>query len=133
MALLMLPRVVLTHLKAGFRAALRPGPVMDPGAKPDNMIVGRESRSGIAAVGGPGTRCAYRGRIAPSGLPENALDVAGRNTAAAPGFFRGCGGRATSRQRRTESENIASQGCGGHARVRPRDLFPVRNPGFRRW
>src|SRR6201982_2459663 len=28
MALLMLPRVVLTHLKAGFRAALRPDPVM---------------------------------------------------------------------------------------------------------
>src|SRR5260221_3608607 len=28
MALLMLPRVVLTHLKAGFKAALRPGPVM---------------------------------------------------------------------------------------------------------
>src|SRR5207244_13455163 len=28
MALLMLPRVVLTHLKAGFRAALRPAPVM---------------------------------------------------------------------------------------------------------
>src|SRR6201993_3704417 len=27
-ALLMLPRVVLTHLKAGFRAALRPDPVM---------------------------------------------------------------------------------------------------------
>src|ERR1700747_2041830 len=27
MALLMLPRVVLTHLKAGFRAALRPDPV----------------------------------------------------------------------------------------------------------
>src|SRR5271165_7112871 len=28
MAILMLPRVVLTHLKAGFRAALRPDPVM---------------------------------------------------------------------------------------------------------
>src|SRR5262249_61098296 len=28
MALLMLPRVVLTHLKAGFRVALRPDPVM---------------------------------------------------------------------------------------------------------
>src|ERR1700738_450492 len=28
MALLMLPRVVLTHLKAGFKAALRPDPVM---------------------------------------------------------------------------------------------------------
>src|SRR4051812_27831218 len=28
MALLMLPRVVLTHLKAGFRAALRPDPEM---------------------------------------------------------------------------------------------------------
>src|ERR1700731_1901066 len=28
MGLLMLPRVVLTHLKAGFRAALRPDPVM---------------------------------------------------------------------------------------------------------
>src|SRR6267378_2221887 len=28
MAFLMLPRVVLTHLKAGFRAALRPDPVM---------------------------------------------------------------------------------------------------------
>src|ERR1700731_164743 len=28
MALLMLPRVVLTHLKAGLRAALRPDPVM---------------------------------------------------------------------------------------------------------
>src|ERR1700751_1625706 len=28
MALLMLPRVVLTHLKAEFRAALRPDPVM---------------------------------------------------------------------------------------------------------
>src|ERR1700751_1383241 len=28
MALLMLPRVVLTHWKAGFRAALRPDPVM---------------------------------------------------------------------------------------------------------
>src|SRR5271166_1961906 len=28
MALLMLPRVVLTHLRAGFRAALRPDPVM---------------------------------------------------------------------------------------------------------
>src|SRR3984893_14463167 len=28
MALLMLPRGVLTHLKAGFRAALRPDPVM---------------------------------------------------------------------------------------------------------
>src|ERR1700745_1926044 len=27
MALLILPRVVLTHLKAGFRAALRPDPV----------------------------------------------------------------------------------------------------------
>ncbi len=39
-------------------------------------------------------------------LPENALDVAGRNTAAAPGLFRGCGGRPASRQRRTESENI---------------------------
>src|ERR1700719_1281854 len=98
------------------------------------MIVGRESRSGIAAVGGPGhALCLPGGRIAPSGLPENAPDVAGRNTAAAPGFFRGCGGRAASRQRRTESENIASRGCGERARVRPRDLFPVRNPGFRRW
>src|SRR3974390_3481012 len=29
MALLMLPRVVLTHLKAGFSAALRPDPVDD--------------------------------------------------------------------------------------------------------
>ena len=29
MALLMLPRVVLTHLKAGFRAALRPDPSDD--------------------------------------------------------------------------------------------------------
>src|SRR5712691_7629898 len=28
MALLMLPRVVLTHLKAGLRAALRPAPAM---------------------------------------------------------------------------------------------------------
>src|SRR5262245_65510477 len=28
MALLMLPRVVLTHLKAGFRVVLRPDPVM---------------------------------------------------------------------------------------------------------
>src|SRR3954453_16021158 len=28
MARLMLPRVVLTHLKAGFRAALRPDPLM---------------------------------------------------------------------------------------------------------
>ena len=72
--------------------------ILDPGAKPDNMIVGRESRSGIAAVGGPGhALCLPGGRIAPSGLPENALDVAGRSTAAAPGFFRGCGGRATSR------------------------------------
>src|ERR1700730_590585 len=62
-----------------------------------------------------------------------AVAAAGRNTAAAPGFLRRCGGRATSRQRRTESENIASRGCDERARVRPRDLFPVRNPGFRRW
>jgi hypothetical protein len=108
--------------------------ILDPGAKRDNMIVGRESRSGIAAVSGPGlAECLPGGRIAPLGLPENALDVAGRNTAAAPGFFRGCGDWAAGRQRRTESENTASQGCGGYARVRPRDLFPVRNPGFRRW
>src|ERR1700730_6585542 len=64
------------------------------------MIVGRESRSRIAAVSGPGhAECLPGGRIGPLGLPENALDVAGRNTAAAPGFFRGCGGRATEAHR----------------------------------
>jgi hypothetical protein len=108
--------------------------ILAPGAKPDNMIVGRESRSGIAAVSGPGhAECLPAGRNAPLGLPENALDVAGRNTAAAPGFFPRVWGPGAGRQRHTESENIASQGCGGYARVRPRDLFPVRNPGFRRW
>src|SRR3984893_8144606 len=72
--------------------------ILDPGAKPDNMIVGRESRSGIAAVSGPGhAECLPGGRISPLSLPENALDVAGRNTVAAPGFFGGGGGRATSR------------------------------------
>jgi hypothetical protein len=40
--------------------------ILDPGAKPDNMIVGRESRSGIAAVSGPGhAECLPGGRIAP--------------------------------------------------------------------
>ena len=58
--------------------------ILDPGAKPDNMIVGRETRSGIAAISGPGhAECPPGGRIAPLGLPENAPDVAGRNTAAA--------------------------------------------------
>jgi hypothetical protein len=33
--------------------------ILDPGSKPDNMIVGRESRSGIAAVSGPGHASAY--------------------------------------------------------------------------
>src|ERR1700731_1018318 len=61
--------------------------ILDPRAKPDNMIVGRDSRSGIAAVSGPGhAECLPGGRIAPLGLPEIARDVAGRNTAAAPGF-----------------------------------------------
>jgi hypothetical protein len=77
--------------------------ILAPGAKPDNMIVGRESRSGIAAVSGPGhALCLPGGRIAPSGLPENALDVAGRNTAAAPGFFPrlwGPGGRSAETHR----------------------------------
>ena len=55
--------------------------ILDPGAKPDNMIVGRESRSGIAPVNGPGhAECLPGGRIAPLGLPENALDVAQRKT-----------------------------------------------------
>ena len=81
--------------------------ILDPGAKPANMIVGRESRSGIAAVSGPGrAECLPAGRIAPLGLPENALDVAGRNTAAAPGFFRGCGGRAGLGQRLQPRGNI---------------------------
>ena len=71
--------------------------------------------------------------MTPLGLPEMRSMSPVENTAAAPGFFRGCGGRSASRQRRAESENIASQGCGGHARLRPQDLFPVRNPGFRRW
>src|SRR6516162_6309175 len=52
------------------------------GAKPDNMIVGRESRSGVAAVTGAWARSAPAGgRNRP--VPENALNVAGRNTAAA--------------------------------------------------
>src|SRR5207244_3614903 len=39
--------------------------ILDPGAKPDNMIVGRESRSGIAAVSEPGhAECLPGGRIA---------------------------------------------------------------------
>ena len=49
-----------------------------------------------------------------------------------PGFFAGVGPGGKS-QRRTESENFASRGCGERAPVRPGDLFPVRNPGFRRW
>ena len=58
--------------------------ILDPGTKPDNMIVGRESQSGVATVSGAWARFAPAGgRIAPSGLPENALDVVGGNRAAA--------------------------------------------------
>ena len=85
-------QVELGILKAG---ALRLAGLADL-----RMIVGRESRSRIAAVSGPGhAECLPGGRIGPLGLPENALDVAGRNTAAAPGFFRGCGGRAAEAHR----------------------------------
>ena len=39
--------------------------ILDPGAKPDNLIVGRKSRSGIAAVSRPGhAECLPGGRIA---------------------------------------------------------------------
>src|SRR6202048_4712325 len=88
--------------------------ILDPGAKPDNMIVGRESRSGIAAVGGPGhALCLPGGRIAPSGLPENALDVAGRNTAAAPGVFRGSGaGRQVGRDAPSPKTSLRGDAVG---------------------
>src|ERR1700747_2671466 len=51
MALLMLPRVVLTHLKAGFRAALRPDP--------DGLDLDHEIGSGET---GDADGCAGRGR-----------------------------------------------------------------------
>src|ERR1700730_18289841 len=60
MALLMLPRVVLTHLKAGFRAALRPDPVMIGWwAQPALATPAKQCRSALTTVlGGCKWRCA---------------------------------------------------------------------------
>src|ERR1700745_3894455 len=94
MALLMLPRVVLTHLKAGFRAALRPDPVMigwgAPPALPTpvkqcrpsltTVLAGwklRRAKVAISARRKPFTRRNFKRIGLPSGGGFNAAPIRG--------------------------------------------------------